>query len=160
MITTAAGQRARLRLAPAAMCAGLVVLMIGTFLPWLESGRVSRNSYAGDSALRELVESSLRKHGYKVLAAGSGEQAERLARDFGGPIHLLLTDVVMPRTGGKEFADRITTIKPGVRVLWMSGYTDDAIVHHGVLEPGIHFLQKPFTPITLAQKVREVLDKN
>ena len=113
-----------------------------------------------ESTILKLVESSLRSKGYNVLAAPSGEVAEKIARQHGGPIHLLLSDVVMPQTSGPDLADRITGLRPGIRVLWMSGYTDDTIAHHGILEPGLHFLQKPFTPASLGEKVREVLDKN
>ncbi len=74
------------------------------------------------------------------------------------PIDLLLTDVVMPETSGKEVADDLTRLRPGLKVLFMSGYTDEAIVHHGVLDADIEFIQKPFTPVTLAKKVRNVLD--
>ena len=71
----------------------------------------------------------------------------------------MLIDVVMPKPSGREIADRICALRPEMCVLWMSGYTDDTIVRHGILEPGVNFLQKPFTPATLADKIREVCDK-
>jgi len=111
-----------------------------------------------EPVLSQLVETSLKRRGYEVLVASSGETAESIAQSHKGPIHLLLTDVVMPQTSGREVAKRICELRPQTRVMWMSGYTDEAIMHHGILDPGVHFLQKPFTPSTLAQKVREVLD--
>lgn len=113
-----------------------------------------------EAALLALVQESLRKRGFKVLVATSGDDAETIARRHDGPIHLLLTDVVMPQTSGRDLADRICEARPQTRVLWMSGYTDDTIAHHGMLEPGLHFLQKPFTPASLVEKIREILDKN
>ncbi|HMC30133.1 MAG TPA: ATP-binding protein, partial [Candidatus Angelobacter sp.] len=113
-----------------------------------------------EATLSKLVETSLKKKGYRVLVASSCQDAEFIAQQHDGPIHLLLTDVVMPQTSGREVAQRICHLRPQTRVLWMSGYTDDTIVRHGMLEPGIHFLQKPFTPSALADKVRQVLDKN
>ena len=105
------------------------------------------------------MEASLQNRGFKVLVATSGEEAEAIARRHMGPIDLLLTDVVMPQTSGRDLADRICEVRPQTRVLWMSGYTDDAIARHGMLEPGLHFLQKPFTPASLVEKIREILDK-
>ncbi|MFH1950913.1 MAG: ATP-binding protein [Pseudomonadota bacterium] len=111
-----------------------------------------------DDSLRELVRSILQKYGYSFLEAQDGKEALRLSEQHEGPIHLLLTDVVMPGMSGRELADRLQPLQPKMRVLYMSGYTDNAIVHHGVLESGIQFIQKPFTPKVLVSKVRMVLD--
>jgi PAS domain S-box-containing protein len=111
-----------------------------------------------EDVVRGLARQILQQAGYNVLDACSGEEALRLGREHGDPIHLLLTDVVMPETSGKEIAQRLTSLRPATRVLFMSGYTDDAIVHHGILDSNVEFIQKPFTPVALARKVREVLD--
>ncbi len=111
-----------------------------------------------DEMIRKLVQKVLKANGYTVLVAASGGDAERVAGQHEGPIHLLMTDVVMPGLNGREVAQRLTAARAGIRVLYLSGYTDDAIVHHGVLDPGVAFLQKPFTPAVLGRKVREVLD--
>lgn len=112
-----------------------------------------------EDAVRAVARESLRRRGYKVLEANNAEAALAAAAGFEGHIALLLTDVVMPGLSGRALADRLATQRPATRVLYMSGYTDDAIVQHGVLEPGLSFLQKPFTPDVLAQRVREVLDQ-
>ena len=111
-----------------------------------------------DEILRPLTKGLLAKLGYTVLDAESAEQALAVAGARQGPIHLLVADVVMPGASGRELARRLAKSRPETRVLYVSGYTDDAIVHHGMLEPGLKFLQKPFTPAALARKVREVLD--
>ena len=111
-----------------------------------------------EDIVRGLARQILEEAGYNVLDARGGEEAIRLCRERPGPIDLLLTDVVMPDTSGKEVAERLTRLRPATRVLYMSGYTDDAIVHHGVLDSDVEFIQKPFTPVALARKVREVLD--
>jgi len=111
-----------------------------------------------EEMIRHLVQKVLKANGYTVLVAASGRDAERVAGQHDGPIHLLMTDVVLPGLNGREVAQRLTAARAGIRVLYLSGYTDDAIVHHGVLEPGVAFLQKPFTPAVLGRKVREVLD--
>jgi len=136
-----------------------------------------------DDVLRPLAKGLLEKLGYKVLDAADAAAALEAARRYREPIHLLLTDVVMPggsgrelarqleksldllvtdvvmpNMSGRELADELLGVRPNLKVLYVSGYTDDAIVHHGMLEPGLNFLQKPFTPASLARKVREVLD--
>ncbi|ODT04895.1 MAG: hypothetical protein ABS52_01715 [Gemmatimonadetes bacterium SCN 70-22] len=111
-----------------------------------------------DASVRAIAARALRAHGFTVLEAGDGVQALEVARGYGGEIHVVVTDVVMPRMGGKELAARLAEERPRTRVLFASGYTRNAIVHQGVLEVGRNFLQKPYVPATLAQKVREVLD--
>ncbi len=111
-----------------------------------------------EPAVRALTRTVLSERGYKVIEALTPEDAERLAGNNGAEIHLLLTDVVMPGMSGHALAKRLTARYPHLRVLYMSGYTYNVIAQDGTLEEGISFLQKPFTPQVLAQKVREVLD--
>ncbi|HWP34368.1 MAG TPA: ATP-binding protein, partial [Thermodesulfobacteriota bacterium] len=111
-----------------------------------------------DERVRRLACEVLTRKGYTVLEARSGDEALALASSHPGPIALLLTDVVMPGLRGREVAARLAPLRPEMKVLYMSGYPDAAIVRHGVLEPGIAFLPKPFTPDLLARRVREVLD--
>jgi PAS domain S-box-containing protein len=111
-----------------------------------------------DGTLRALAAEALAKLGYTVLAAANGPEALATAAAHTGPIHLLVTDVVMPGLSGRGVAQQLGEVRPDTRVLYISGYTDDAIVHHGMLAPGLSFLQKPFTPAALARKVREVLE--
>jgi len=108
-------------------------------------------------SVRALSEAVLARRGYRVLAASSGEEALRLAEGHPGTIHLLVTDVVMPRMTGPELSTRLAALRPGIKVLFMSGYTDGAIVEHGLLPPGSEFLQKPATPDALLEKVRKLL---
>jgi two-component system cell cycle sensor histidine kinase/response regulator CckA len=110
------------------------------------------------AAVRAAARQILERYGYTVLEAPSGKDALSIASKRAGPIHLLLTDVVMPEMSGRQLTERFATLRPDAKVLYMSGYTDDAIVRHGILGPGIAYLQKPFSPETLARKVREVLD--
>jgi two-component system cell cycle sensor histidine kinase/response regulator CckA len=110
-----------------------------------------------DPAVRGLVEEILRPVGYNVIVAENGEVAVRAAQAHKGKIDLLLTDVVMPIMGGKEVADRLAALRPGIKVLFMSGYTGNAIAQHGTLDPDVAFIQKPFTPESLCAKVRAVL---
>lgn len=105
-----------------------------------------------------LAHRILSQFGYRVLAAGNGEEAMVLAQKHEGPIHLLVSDVVMPGLNGRQPADRFSHIRPEAKVLFTSGYTEDVIIHRGVLEDGIAFLIKPYTPRILGTKVREILD--
>ena len=114
-----------------------------------------------EGSLRGLAAKVLRKHGYTVIEAANGLKAlETMAGSNKLKIDLLITDVIMPEMGGTELAGKLLERYPGIKVLYISGYTDNAIVHHGVLAEGVSFLPKPFSPISLAQKVRDTLDKN
>ena len=112
-----------------------------------------------EDVVRGLTRKILMQAGYNVLDARSGNEAIRLCATHAGSIDLLLTDVVMPEISGKEVADRLLELRPSIRVLFMSGYTDEAIVQHGVLDANVKFIQKPFTWIALTRKVREVLNR-
>lgn len=111
-----------------------------------------------EEAVRCLILRILRARGYAVLEAASAAEALRMFIGREGKIDLLLTDVVMPDMGGRALADRVRSADPATRVVYMSGYTDDAIVRHGIETATDAFLRKPFTPTSLARKVREVLD--
>ena len=108
--------------------------------------------------VRSVIAATLRRQGYSVLLAPDADDAMAVSRNHSGPIHLLLSDVVLPGLSGRDLARRLLAERPDVRVLYMSGYTDDAIVHHGVLEAGLAFIQKPFTGDALLRKTRDVLD--
>jgi CheY-like chemotaxis protein len=110
-----------------------------------------------EEAVRELVRRILEGKGYTVLAASNGEEALLLCNNRKRPIHLLITDVVMPGVGGHELTGRLANLCPEMKVLYMSGYTDNAIVRHGLVRPGAAFLPKPITPDALIRKVRDVL---
>ena len=111
-----------------------------------------------DRQVRDLTVAILKACGYVVLDVESAHDAVRLCQQHRGEIHLFLTDVVMREMGGPELAWQIQNTRPTTKVLFMSGYTDSAIVHQGMLDPGIAFLPKPFTPSALAGRVRQVLD--
>ena len=112
-----------------------------------------------EPTVRALVCHTLQTHGYTVLEAGQSDQALHMAEGYKGTIHLLVTDVVMPVMSGRQLAERLAAMRPAVKVLYLSGHTDDAMIRHGVLRAEMAFLQKPFTPNSLAAKVREVLDQ-
>jgi CheY-like chemotaxis protein len=144
------------------------------YLPMVESGvaggqslsTAEPNLYGAETvllvedepAVRALSRLVLQTHGYTVLEASDGAEALKLSERLEGPIDLLLTDVVMPGIGGRPLAEMLRAARPAVKVLFLSGYTDDAVMRHGISHSEVAFLQKPFTPATLAAKVREALD--
>jgi CheY-like chemotaxis protein len=111
-----------------------------------------------EPAVRGLVREVLRRHGYTVVEAADGATGLRLCAEYPAPIHLVLTDVVMPGMGGREMAQQAARLRPRLRFLFMSGYTEDPRVRDDLMQPGAAFLQKPFTPGVLTRRVREVLD--
>jgi two-component system cell cycle sensor histidine kinase/response regulator CckA len=110
-----------------------------------------------EQSVRELVRDYLVGAGYCMLEASDGNQALKVAAAHPGPIHMLITDVVMPHLSGPELATKLSAERPKLRILFISGYTDDTVFRHGVLEGGVAFLQKPFNLKALSQKIREVL---
>jgi len=109
-------------------------------------------------SLREMAREYLESVGYVVLEAASGREALQKAKEFDGPIHLLLTDIVMPEMSGPELARHMTELRPEIKIIFTSGYTNDAIARQGVLDPAVAFIQKPYRPKALARKIQEVLD--
>jgi len=133
----------------------------------LKTGKITTTSLGGsetillvedDEQVLNLVHAILERQGYTVLVAGSGKEALMILNRNDGPLHLLMTDVIMPGMNGKELFDKAIESHPGLKVLFMSGYTDDVIAHHGMMDEGVQFIQKPFSIRPLAAKVREVLD--
>jgi len=138
-----------------------------------ETGRTTKNDTAQPAArghetillvedepmILDITIKMLERQGYTVQAAATPGEAIRLAREHAGEIHLLMTDVVMPEMNGKALAKNLLSLYPNLKRLFMSGYTSDVIAHHGVLDEGVQFIQKPFSVQTLAVKVREMLDE-
>jgi DNA-binding NtrC family response regulator len=110
-----------------------------------------------DANVRKLVEGVLREHGFQVVASENVVEAIALCKERDAAIDLLLTDVVMPDMSGPELAEELAKLRPGLKVVYMSGYADNAVVRHGVLKPGAAFIEKPFVAETLTEKLREVL---
>jgi PAS domain S-box-containing protein len=108
--------------------------------------------------IREMAFEFLSENGYRVLVASNGIEALTILNEASGPLHLILTDVIMPQMNGRELTECVASLRPETKVLYMSGYTNDAVVRHGVLDSGTSFIQKPFSPDALGHKVREVLD--
>ena len=127
-------------------------------LPELRPGTETVLLAEDAAAVRVAARQILERFGYTVLEAPSGKEALIIASKRKAAIHLLLTDVVMPEMSGRELADKFVALRPAAKVLYMSGYTDDSVVRHGILRPETAYVQKPFSPETLARKVREVLD--
>jgi DNA-binding NtrC family response regulator len=109
-----------------------------------------------EEGVRSLIHLALASSGYKVLETEGAKSALATCAKYDGPIHLLLTDVVMPQMSGPRVAEQIAAMRPDIKVLYMSGYTDDAVVRHGVLSQDMPFIQKPFSPAALRKKIREV----
>jgi len=126
--------------------------------PGVATGTETILAIDDEEMIRDILCVLLKEGGYTVLPAKDGEEAERICAEHAGDIHLLLTDVVLPKINGREVARRLTARRPRMRVLFMSGYTANAISHHGVLDPDVAFIQKPFEPAALMRKVREVMD--
>jgi CheY-like chemotaxis protein len=126
--------------------------------PSPESGSETILLVEDEAMILDIGTTMLEMQGYRVLAAATPGEALRLARKHVGEIHLLMTDVVMPEMNGRDLAKQILSLYPNIKRLFMSGYTADVIAHHGVLDEGVHFLQKPFTLESLTAKVRDVLE--
>ena len=127
-------------------------------LPPETSGTETLLVVENESAIRNLLQVVLSRNGYTVLAAESGREALDLVRTHTGDIHLLITDVMMPDMDGPELVKQLSTIRPDTRALFMSGYMDDTLGDYRILSTNANFIQKPFSPRTIAQKVREILD--
>ena len=139
---------------------GVPDVLPGTLAPATLHGSETILVVEDDATVRHMVAKVLRGYGYTVLSAPHADTAAHLAELYPGVIQLLVTDVVMPRVSGPELALQLTAVRPELRVLYVTGYTDDAVAHYGVLEPGVTLLQKPLTPDGLARTIREILDRD
>ncbi len=142
---------------PATETSELLATTGGEMLTGTWSGSQTVLVAEDEPMVRRLICSVLRERGYTVLEAEDGLSASRLAEQYNGPIHLLITDVVMPAMSGQELTKRVKASRPGTKILYISGYTEEAISRFGALEEGAFFLEKPFTPDSLARKIREIL---
>ncbi|MBI4475955.1 MAG: response regulator, partial [Acidobacteria bacterium] len=124
----------------------------------IEAGHETILVLEDEDQVRRFVRSALKQQGYEVLEASRESEAVELANEYKNAIHLLLTDVVLPEMAGKDLVQRLTTTRPGLKVLYMSGYSDESMLQRGMAEAGMPFLNKPFTPAALGRKVREILD--
>jgi PAS domain S-box-containing protein len=131
---------------------------LGSAEPAVRAGTETILLVEDELGVRQLVREMLHRLGYKILQASGGAEAIRLFEQYQGSIDLLLTDVIMPQMSGRELAERLKALRPSLKVLYISGYTDDMLAHHGVLESNVFLLQKPFAPDALAIKLRELLD--
>jgi DNA-binding NtrC family response regulator len=113
-----------------------------------------------DDMVRTLVRETLERDGYRILDAPGPLEARRISDLTKEPIQLLITDVIMPKVSGRELAEQLVESRPAMKVLYMSGYTDNAVINSGILKKEVAFIQKPFTPAALAEKVREVLESD
>jgi DNA-binding NtrC family response regulator len=129
-------------------------------LPPQNSGGETLLVVEDEAAIRNLLQTALRKNGYTVLTAESGRAALEIISGHPGTIHLLITDVKMPDMEGPELVRRIATVRPETRTLFMSGYMDEALGDSGLLPAKVNFIQKPFSPKAIAQKIREILDES
>jgi CheY-like chemotaxis protein len=110
------------------------------------------------SEVRKLTVEALKLYGYRVMDAANGDDALHLCRSWPAPIDLMITDIIMPGITGPEVADQLAALRPGTKVLYISGYPEDLVANQGVLDPGVAYLSKPFTAVALAEKVRGVLN--
>jgi len=135
-------------------------IITGVDAPQLVGGTEVVLVVEDDALVRRMATNMLERMGYSVLVASTGNEALEVAEGHEGVIHLLLTDVVMPLMNGRELAGRILETRPEIKVLYTSGYTQNVIAHHGVLDEGVQFVAKPYSVATLSARVREVLDSD